>query len=271
MEGKSGVSGSPDTRYKFTGKERDTETGYDYFGARYYDARIGRWHTVDPLADRGVLRSWSSYHYSLCNPLLFVDPKGMAPDVYVKGKDGNRAANELDKETQVKISRDAKTGKLSATGEPGNKAEEILVKAINDPSVNVNLETTDANSFISKDGSEQNILVDTYDGSTRSNDNQTDTRQVMNMDHAGELERVGGPAAGLSVMHAINESYFGALQDPGGSYSSGFQKAHSAAAAIDPPSRKFKLGLNINSQKGQLEGFVKSVFGTSILWTKPLK
>ena len=29
-----------DTRYKFTGKERDVETGYDYFGARYYDSRI---------------------------------------------------------------------------------------------------------------------------------------------------------------------------------------------------------------------------------------
>lgn len=35
-------STSDTTVNKFTGKERDTETGYDYFGARYYDSRIGR-------------------------------------------------------------------------------------------------------------------------------------------------------------------------------------------------------------------------------------
>jgi YD repeat-containing protein len=35
-------------RVKFTGKERDEENLYDYFGARYYDSRIGRWGGVDP-------------------------------------------------------------------------------------------------------------------------------------------------------------------------------------------------------------------------------
>ena len=37
-------------RYKFTGKERDTETNYDFFGARYHDSDLGRWLTPDPLA-----------------------------------------------------------------------------------------------------------------------------------------------------------------------------------------------------------------------------
>jgi hypothetical protein len=36
--------------YKFTGKERDTETGLDYFGARYYSQNIGRFASVDPIA-----------------------------------------------------------------------------------------------------------------------------------------------------------------------------------------------------------------------------
>jgi RHS repeat-associated protein len=39
-------------RYKFTGKERDTESGLDYFGARYYASSMGRWMSPDkPFAD----------------------------------------------------------------------------------------------------------------------------------------------------------------------------------------------------------------------------
>ena len=52
MSGRSGNIANPNSIYKFTGKERDKETNYDYFGARFYDSRIGRWLSVDPLADK---------------------------------------------------------------------------------------------------------------------------------------------------------------------------------------------------------------------------
>jgi len=42
LDGRSTSDAYLYAKYKFTGKERDIETGYDYFGARYYDSRIGR-------------------------------------------------------------------------------------------------------------------------------------------------------------------------------------------------------------------------------------
>ncbi|MDR2979435.1 MAG: RHS repeat-associated core domain-containing protein, partial [Bacteroidales bacterium] len=40
------------SRYSFSGKEKDEETGYSYFGARYYDSDLSIWLSVDPLSDK---------------------------------------------------------------------------------------------------------------------------------------------------------------------------------------------------------------------------
>jgi RHS repeat-associated protein len=65
-------------RPRFTGKERDLETGLDYFAARYYGSRIGRFTTVDPVFS-AVARPqrWNRYAYALNNPLRFIDPSGL--------------------------------------------------------------------------------------------------------------------------------------------------------------------------------------------------
>ena len=64
----------------FTGKERDTETGYDYFGARYLSAKTARFTTTDPtftLADNLVdPQRWNRYVYVRNNPLRYVDSDG---------------------------------------------------------------------------------------------------------------------------------------------------------------------------------------------------
>lgn len=62
--------GTTGQKYVFTEKERDIETGYDYFGARFYDSDLGRWMTVDPLADK--YPGWSPYNYVMGNPLRFI-------------------------------------------------------------------------------------------------------------------------------------------------------------------------------------------------------
>ena len=41
-----------DERFKFTGKERDYESGYDFFGARYFSSVFGHWLSVDPLTEK---------------------------------------------------------------------------------------------------------------------------------------------------------------------------------------------------------------------------
>ncbi len=69
-------------RQKFTRKERDNETGLDYFLARYYSSTQGRFTSPDPLsapasAHPNIPQSWNLYAYVLNNPLKLVDPDGM--------------------------------------------------------------------------------------------------------------------------------------------------------------------------------------------------
>ena len=81
-----------DERYKFTGKERDWETGYDYFGARYWWL-AGTWLSVDPLA--GDYPWISPYAYCAWNPVKYVDPDGR--DVWELSDDGTIKARIRDK------------------------------------------------------------------------------------------------------------------------------------------------------------------------------
>ncbi|GAB6010280.1 RHS repeat-associated core domain-containing protein [Dysgonomonas reticulitermitis] len=80
--------------YKYNGKELDQMHGlnlYDY-SARYYESAIGRFTTVDPLAEKYY--SISPYVYVANNPLKYIDPTGMAPDtarVYTETIEGGHA------------------------------------------------------------------------------------------------------------------------------------------------------------------------------------
>ena len=77
--------------HKFTGKERDTESGLDYFGARYYGSALGRFVAPDsaakpmavPYADFADPQSLNLYTYVRNIPTVRVDPDGHAPDILV--------------------------------------------------------------------------------------------------------------------------------------------------------------------------------------------
>ena len=80
-------------RFLSTGHERDQNTTWDYRMARYYDADIGRFLGVDPLAVEAP--GWSPYRYAFDNPVLFVDLNGLFEDHWEIDKEGN--ANLIDK------------------------------------------------------------------------------------------------------------------------------------------------------------------------------
>ncbi|WP_461639617.1 DUF6443 domain-containing protein [Labilibaculum euxinus] len=82
MGGLSWESGTTN-KYKYNGKEYQEETGWLDYGARMYDASLGRFHTVDPLAEKYSFQS--PFAYAANNPILYVDYKGLGPWDYFRG------------------------------------------------------------------------------------------------------------------------------------------------------------------------------------------
>jgi RHS repeat-associated protein len=77
-----GYGATDGVKQRFTGKERDLESGLDYFGARYFSGPQGRFTTADAvfLYDEHLVdpQQWNRYAYVRNNPLKYVDPTGNA-------------------------------------------------------------------------------------------------------------------------------------------------------------------------------------------------
>jgi RHS repeat-associated protein len=100
--------GTDNLRQKFTGYQKDNETGLDFAEARYYNNAVGRFTAVDPLLASGKSadpQSFNRYVYIFNNPLNDTDPSGLCPEggckdyqgtVYTNGK-GAFDSKQVDK------------------------------------------------------------------------------------------------------------------------------------------------------------------------------
>jgi RHS repeat-associated protein len=110
---------------KFTLKERDTETGLDYFLARYYSSTQGRFTSPDPIFGSSQQianpQSWNLYGYVNNNPLASLDPTGM--ERVRLGQHSDEEIDRLRKEKEQQIKQGKKDGTLTKAQEKQLKAE----------------------------------------------------------------------------------------------------------------------------------------------------
>ena len=75
-------------RYRYTGKEKDEESGLYYFGARYYSSATGIFISADPLLEK--YPNVSPYAYCMNNPVKYIDPTGEEVQVIFEEENGEK-------------------------------------------------------------------------------------------------------------------------------------------------------------------------------------
>jgi RHS repeat-associated protein len=181
-----GYGASDGVRDKFTGYERDSETGLDFAQARYYASTQGRFTSSDPLMASGATvnpKTWNRYAYALNNPLRFTDPTGLraCEDASCSGDEDERgmAPGELEYEQRLKETFD----KIAAKSKP--KPQKTLVE--DNPGL---LQSEDNNSG----GSNISVIFfGSYDESGRKYPNGESTVSIKD---EGDLHGLGFTVAG---------------------------------------------------------------------------
>ena len=157
-------------RQKFTGKERDAETGLYYYGARYLDPKTGRWLSGDPalgeyfpsapVNDEAKKRNGNlpgqggvfnyvnlhAYHYAGNNPVRYVDPDG--EDLY----------NFTEKDIIVKLERETKEKKEFVIVHPNEMYKGSIDGAVLEDGTVIKVSAWKGNSIVI------NVVVETIDG-----------------------------------------------------------------------------------------------------------
>ena len=119
-------------RYRYTGKERDEESGLYYHGARYYAPWLARWTTVDPI---GIKDGINDYVYCSNNPVLKKDEKGTDGGTWTTTYDSN--GNPVYSSTGDQATKDVGNVGLTVLGVvPDTDQFKTFKKLVLDPKLN---------------------------------------------------------------------------------------------------------------------------------------
>ncbi len=153
IAGLSAANFSPENKYKYNGKELQDEFGLDWYdyGTRFYDVALGRFYTIDPMAE--LRTNLSPYNYCSLNPINRIDPDGALDDNYSVDKDGNIKKEEDtdDNYDMVYTKEDWDSGNIGPdnTNTVRIEDQEILPQLVDDQEVN----QEDANGTVTRKGS----------------------------------------------------------------------------------------------------------------------
>ena len=208
--------------YKFNGKEKDDETGYSYYGARYYTDRLSIWLSVDPLADK--YPHLSPYAYCSDNPIMRIDPDGMEDKLVIVGRQSEMALNQMRKGTTMTLDYNERTGEVTTKSLPRTEIDKKLYDVINSDVVSVEIEAENAIEKTLDSGRKINAykidgrFVETSGGIFGGNDIYTDSEgnkkvracQYVCPSLLEEFDNCAG-TAGQAILHEAKEAYTGAL------------------------------------------------------------
>jgi RHS repeat-associated protein len=193
-----------ETPYKFNGKEKDEETGNNYYGARYLNNDLSIFLSTDPMSDK--YPHLSSYNYCANNPVMLIDPDGR--DVVVTGEAADKSVEQMQTKN-LKIDRDSKSGLLSYKGIAKTKTEKMMVEAMDNPDVKVSME---ANYSDRIDGDKIDHKGGAFMGTTLVTENGKTTviaRQIVNPQMLEDKDIYGDK--GQAMKHELTEAYQGGL------------------------------------------------------------
>lgn len=222
-----------------------------------------RWLSPDPLSQENP--DWSPYRYGFNNPVRYSDPTGMLEndDLYINGDGSDKTLSQMQAGTNLTLTRDDTTGKVTATGTAKTAADKEILAMTTDKAITVNINSTLGNT--STDGTGSYLTGGgSFDGSIVNADGTVTVNQTVNPDFASRIDTFEGTPQGVGVAHEGIEAYQEgkralATQTPSGPADPkvradymNYQKAHGAADKIDPRhvrTYEYFVGKNPNTGK----------------------